>query len=76
MKIGFSNFTMLNTRRDPASGPTAVRVAGQPLSAAATRADDQETKQLKNRKKRLKRWHHCQAPKSLRCRMLRKRSVF
>ncbi|WP_417421799.1 hypothetical protein [Halomonas sp.] len=50
MKIGFSNFAMLNTRRDPASGPTAVRVAGQPLSAAATRADDQETKQLKKQK--------------------------
>ncbi|UYG01199.1 hypothetical protein [Halomonas sp. GD1P12] len=50
MKIGFSNLMMVNTRREPSSGPSAARVTGHPLSVAAPSTDDPQTKRLKKQK--------------------------
>ncbi|PRY61617.1 hypothetical protein B0H98_11117 [Vreelandella songnenensis] len=50
MKIGFSNLMMINTRREPSSGPSAARVTGHPLSVAAPNTEDPQTKRLKKQK--------------------------
>lgn len=50
MKIGFSNLMIINTRREPSSGPSAARVTGQPLSVAAPNTDDPQTKRFKKQK--------------------------
>ncbi|WP_447555982.1 hypothetical protein [Vreelandella sp. EE22] len=50
MKIGFSNLMMINTRREPSTGPSAARVTGQPLSVTAPNTDDPQIKRLKKQK--------------------------